>query len=216
VTLRIGVIGATGHQGKRYLDPKNVPECVETFAVPRGERNTQSGAIILATPAPTHAELAIEAMRGGYHVLCEKPMATSMYDAASMEKVARATKRVLLIAHTHLWHPDFLSLRSDPSAQVFWRGEERRDCPAVLDWGAHAWSMALHLGTERVATGIGDRSRNCVRSCGEEYPDPEGYEPDQTPMYAMLETFASLIAGGQDWRAAPEFALEVMRRCLRT
>jgi len=37
MTIRIGVIGATGHQGKRYLDPKNVPAGVETFAVPRGE-----------------------------------------------------------------------------------------------------------------------------------------------------------------------------------
>jgi len=169
----------------------------------------------VATPASTHYEIVTSALRGGYHVLCEKPMALSVAHAEKMVQAAKETGRKLLIAHTHLWHPDFLSLKPDPGAQVFWRGEELHDdCPATLDWGAHAWSMALALGTKRVATGYGDRSRNLVRSCGECYPASDNYQPNPTPMCATLETFISIVMRGQDWRADPEFALEVMRRCL--
>ena len=44
--------------------------------------------IALATPAETHADLAIQAMRSGKDVFVEKPMALSISDAEEMQKVA--------------------------------------------------------------------------------------------------------------------------------
>ncbi|HEY3493045.1 MAG TPA: Gfo/Idh/MocA family oxidoreductase [Polyangiaceae bacterium] len=210
--MRIGVIGATGHQGKRYLSKWNIPDGMECFAVPRGEPARHCEALIVATPVGTHRAIVESALMCGYHVLCEKPAALTLEDARAMFDLAKSQERVLLIAHTHLWHPDFLRLQPSPHATVIWRGEERTDCPAVLDWGSHAWSMALHLGTERVATGLASREGNTVRSGGASYPDD--YSCQASPMRDMLETFRCLVAGGQDWRADPEFALEVMRRCL--
>jgi predicted dehydrogenase len=40
--------------------------------------------ISLCTPTPTHAELAVAAMRAGKHILCEKPIATRLEDARAM------------------------------------------------------------------------------------------------------------------------------------
>ena len=47
--------------------------------------------IALATPAETHADLAIQAMQSGKDVFVEKPMALSISDAEAMQKVANET-----------------------------------------------------------------------------------------------------------------------------
>ena len=65
----------------------------------------------LATPAETHAELAIKAMRDGKDVFVEKPMALSINDAEEMQKVANETERVLMVGHLLEYHPAILKLR---------------------------------------------------------------------------------------------------------
>jgi predicted dehydrogenase len=52
---------------------------------------------VVASPPAWHAENAVEALRAGSHVLCEKPMATSTADAVRMVEAARAAGRVLAI-----------------------------------------------------------------------------------------------------------------------
>ena len=47
--------------------------------------------VALATPAETHADLAIQAMKFGKDVFVEKPMALSISDAEAMQKVALET-----------------------------------------------------------------------------------------------------------------------------
>jgi glucose-6-phosphate 3-dehydrogenase len=44
--------------------------------------------VIIATPNHTHAEIAVEAMQHHRHVLCEKPMATTIAQATEMARVA--------------------------------------------------------------------------------------------------------------------------------
>ena len=55
--------------------------------------------VALATPAETHAELAILAMRAGKDVFVEKPMALSISDAEAMQTVANETGRILSLIH---------------------------------------------------------------------------------------------------------------------
>lgn len=62
-------------------------------------------AVAIATPARTHAELALAAFAAGKHVLVEKPLAESTADAASMITAARAADRVLMIDHTYCYTP---------------------------------------------------------------------------------------------------------------
>jgi predicted dehydrogenase len=62
-------------------------------------------AVVIATPAPTHAELALRALAAGKHVLVEKPMALSVADAERCAEAARARRRCLLVGHLMLYHP---------------------------------------------------------------------------------------------------------------
>ena len=67
--------------------------------------------VALATPAETHADLAVQAMRSGKDVFVEKPMALSISDAESMQTVAHETGRILMVGHLLEYHPAVLKLR---------------------------------------------------------------------------------------------------------
>lgn len=56
-------------------------------------------AIIIALPLHLHAPVAIDAMRAGKHVLCEKLMAWNIQQCKEMIKVGEETNRVLTIGH---------------------------------------------------------------------------------------------------------------------
>jgi len=74
-------------------------------------RNDQIQGVALATPAETHAELALHAMQAGKDVLVEKPMALTLEDAEKMKKVAGETGRILMVGHLLEYHPAVLKLR---------------------------------------------------------------------------------------------------------
>jgi predicted dehydrogenase len=56
-------------------------------------------AVVVALPLHLHAPIAIEAMRAGKHVLCEKLMAWNVSQCKEMIKVADETDRILSIGH---------------------------------------------------------------------------------------------------------------------
>ena len=51
----------------------------------------------IATPPMTHRELALAALAAGKHVLCEKPLATTLDDARAMIDAAEANRRILAV-----------------------------------------------------------------------------------------------------------------------
>lgn len=58
----------------------------------------QIDAVSVLTPNFTHAEISIAALKAGKHVLCEKPMATTLADCEAMTATARETGKKLMIA----------------------------------------------------------------------------------------------------------------------
>lgn len=64
-------------------------------------RHPDVDAVVIATPARTHVELARAALRAGRHVLLEKPMCTSSADAR--ELVALAEQAGLALVHGHVF-----------------------------------------------------------------------------------------------------------------
>lgn len=53
----------------------------------------------ICLPTYLHAQVAIQAMEAGFHVLCEKPMALTPSECAAMLDASRRTGKTLMIAH---------------------------------------------------------------------------------------------------------------------
>jgi len=68
-------------------------------------------AVAIATPARTHAPLAIAALEAGKHVLVEKPLADTVEAAERMLAAAKKADRVLMIDHTFCYTPAVTAIR---------------------------------------------------------------------------------------------------------
>lgn len=61
--------------------------------------------IDISTPPCDHAEIAIEGLKAGFHVLCEKPLAINTEQARKMLETAKATRRVIFPCHNYKHAP---------------------------------------------------------------------------------------------------------------
>ena len=61
--------------------------------------------VYIVLPNSMHAEYTIRALKAGKHVLCEKPMATSVADCEAMIAAAKAANRKLMIAYRCHYEP---------------------------------------------------------------------------------------------------------------
>jgi UDP-N-acetylglucosamine 3-dehydrogenase len=53
-------------------------------------------AVVVATPHPSHADIAVGCLEAGKHVLCEKPIATSLADASRILQAAERSEKVFM------------------------------------------------------------------------------------------------------------------------
>jgi predicted dehydrogenase len=67
--------------------------------------NNEIDAVYIALPNSMHAEYTIRAAKAGKHVLCEKPMATSVADSKAMIDACRAAGKKLMIAYRCQYEP---------------------------------------------------------------------------------------------------------------
>lgn len=68
-------------------------------------------AVSIATPPASHRELVVEAAAAGKHVLCEKPLATTLADSDAMIEACRANGVLLALFHNYLWFPEVREAR---------------------------------------------------------------------------------------------------------
>ncbi len=71
----------------------------------------QLDAVALATPVPTHAELAVAVLEAGKHCFVEKPLATSAADAERAVAAAERSGATLMVGHLLEYHPAVTRLK---------------------------------------------------------------------------------------------------------
>jgi predicted dehydrogenase len=120
-------------------------------------------AVIVATPTSTHYELALGALEGGKHVLCEKPLASTVGECNSLIATAQAEDRILFTGHTFLFNPAVLRMgelvESGSLGKLLYAhsdrtglGPIRQDVNALWDLAPHDLSILFHLfGQEPVS-----------------------------------------------------------------
>ncbi len=93
----------SGHPGKarHFAQLYNVPEknIYNYDNYDQIASNPDIDAVYIALPNGMHAEYTIRGAKAGKHVLCEKPMCTSVKDAEAMIAACRAANRRLMIAY---------------------------------------------------------------------------------------------------------------------
>jgi predicted dehydrogenase len=113
-------------------------------------------AVVVATPAQSHAQLAKAALSRNKHVLVEKPLALTVADADELRALANERSRVLMVGHTFLYTPALRHLKRLIDAhelgdicyfysQRLNLGQVRSDVNAWWNLAPHDVSMLLYL-----------------------------------------------------------------------
>lgn len=68
-------------------------------------------AVVLATPAVTHFEMARQAMEAGKDVYVEKPLALTVEEGAELAAMAERRGRILMVGHILQYHPAVRKLK---------------------------------------------------------------------------------------------------------
>jgi len=184
--MRIGIIGL-GRAGSVHLEAWRHVEGSEVVAIcdpsPCARRRARDlgirafidphvmlekadlDAVTIATPPADHAELTIASLERGLHVLCEKPLALTTWDALSMLRTASQKKRQLLLATKFRHVPELQTARDligsgelgEPVAFEVsfcspvdmsrrWNAQRRRAGGGVIiDNGCHAFDIMSFL-----------------------------------------------------------------------
>lgn len=68
--------------------------------------------VVIATPNPSHFDLAWAALEAGKHVVVDKPCTLSAAEAVRLVEFAATRHRILTVFHNRRWDSDFLTLRN--------------------------------------------------------------------------------------------------------
>lgn len=126
--IKIGVAGAYGAFGLKHLEALSNIKDAQVNAVfgPNQDKiselaakqnipnactdyddflNQDIDAVILSTPTQMHCEQSVKAMQAGKHTFAEIPMADSLADAITMDKVQKETGVVGMVGHVRRFNP---------------------------------------------------------------------------------------------------------------
>jgi predicted dehydrogenase len=195
--IRTAVIG-TGFMGRVHLEAlrrtENVdvaaiagrnPAAAEKLGSPFGVPHLDAAAILrdptidaidLCTPNAQHFSMAKEALLAGKHVLCEKPLATTVEEAEELVTLAASKGLRNCVCHNLRYYPVVQQMRAMREAGDLgeilvvqgtysqdwllhdtdwnWRVDSKFGGPsrAMADIGSHWFDMAEHLTGLRVTT----------------------------------------------------------------
>ncbi len=120
--------------------------------------------VVVATPHNTHAAVALQCLRAGRHVVCEKPLAVTTAQCDTLLAAARRHKVLLSAFHNRHWDGCILRARRVVHAGTIgevvrvemnlgryaapdatWRNSRSIAGSILHDWGVHMLEYALQL-----------------------------------------------------------------------
>src|SRR5688572_5754971 len=105
-------------------------------------------AVVVATPAASHAPLARRALEAGKHVFVEKPLALSTEDAVELAATADAKGLVLMVGHTFEFNPAVRAMKeyvdSGEIGDVLYLHSQRLNLGRIQNDINAFWSIGPH------------------------------------------------------------------------
>ena len=94
--------------------------------------SNQVDAVVISVPHRQHAEIAIEALHAGLHVLVEKPMDVTVTKAEELVKVAKQSEKIFAIMFNQRTNPLFQKAHDIVQSGLL--GELKRSVWIVTNW----------------------------------------------------------------------------------
>jgi predicted dehydrogenase len=104
-----GIAARTAGQARRFADEVSVERSTGDYKEFLADPEIQ--AVHICTPNSLHFEMAAAALRAGKHVLCEKPLATSLAEAKEMVRLAREMNLANCTFHNLRYYPQVQNMR---------------------------------------------------------------------------------------------------------
>ncbi len=187
--IKVGVVGYGGafNMGKHHLNemakagmtPRAVAEIdqarlkvaiadfpgIETYSsVAAMLKKSDVNLLAIITPHNTHARLALQCLKAGRHVVCEKPLAITTQECDAMIAAARRSKVVLSTYHNRHWDGIILEavkrigsgalgdlvrvecrMGNYGAPRDWWRTSRSISGGILYDWGVHLLEYALQV-----------------------------------------------------------------------
>ena len=98
-----GVVGSSPGRGKEVAQAWDIPRAYRDIEEALADPQVQ--VLHVCTPNHLHRAMAQAALEAGKHVICEKPLATTLEDAKALAALAASTGRVATVPFVYRYHP---------------------------------------------------------------------------------------------------------------
>ncbi|MGE8282975.1 MAG: Gfo/Idh/MocA family protein [Stenotrophomonas lactitubi] len=166
VHRRAALLAGADIRGVAASSPQRALEVAQSWGVPRAYRDIeevvadpQVQVVHVCTPNHLHRSLAQAALEAGKHVICEKPLATTLEDAQALAALAASTGLIATVPFVYRYHPVVREARAriaqgELGPLHLIHGSYLQDW--LLDPASNNWRVDPALGgTSRVFADIG-------------------------------------------------------------
>lgn len=132
---------------RRYVE-QNYPRSQAVAELATALADPAVQAVVVATPAASHFDLARRILESGRHVFVEKPLATAVSEVDALDALAQARGLTLMVGHTFLYNPAVLFLRqlieSGGLGRIYYAYSQRLNLGVVRSDVNALWNLAPH------------------------------------------------------------------------
>lgn len=187
----LGIIGFGGMAGNHFkqlskgntkvkikgvydIDPARLEDAKEKGLVAYQSReeilsDPEIDIILVAATNEVHKEIAIDALRAGKHVICEKPVTMTSKELIDIMAVAKETGKLFTIDQNRRVNKDFVLMRRTVEQGLIgnpyviesrvegsrglpagWRTEKEKGGGMMFDWGVHLIDQVMYMIPEKV------------------------------------------------------------------
>lgn len=106
--LVAGALSSTPERAQASAEALGIARSYDTFedmAEAEAARDDGIEAVAIVTPNHVHADAAIAFLSRGIHVICDKPLTSTMEDAERLAEAARASDALFMLTHNYTGYP---------------------------------------------------------------------------------------------------------------
>ncbi len=144
---RVKWVAELNQERRRYVEA-NYSKTKTTEDWERILSDPEVQAVVIATPAATHYELAKAGLEAGKHVFVEKPLAMNTQEADELALLASAKGKTLMVGHTFLYNPAVRYIKrimdTEELGQIYYLYSQRLNLGQVRSDVNVWWNLAPH------------------------------------------------------------------------